>query len=98
MRDLKGQLTLRGVVVGCVGCVVITASSVYVALRMGALPWPIIFAAIVSLFFLRALSRGRASLNEANVTHTVMSSGAMVAGGLAFTIPGAWMLGRTTYP
>ncbi len=93
MRDLKGQLTLRGVVVGCVGCVVITASSVYVALRMGALPWPIIFAAIVSLFFLRALSRGRASLNEANVTHTVMSSGAMVAGGLAFTIPGAWMLG-----
>ncbi|MCI2241886.1 OPT/YSL family transporter [Adlercreutzia faecimuris] len=93
MSDLKGQLTLRGVVVGCVGCVVITASSVYTALRMGALPWPIIFAAIVSLFFLRAVSRGRSTLNEANVTHTVMSSGAMVAGGLAFTIPGAWMLG-----
>ena len=44
-----------------------------------------------SLFFLKLL--GNASLNEANVTHTIMSAGAMVAGGLAFTIPGAWMLG-----
>lgn len=93
MNELKGQLTLRGVIIGCVGCVIITASSVYVALKMGALPWPIIFAAIVSLFFLKAVSRGTSTLNEANVTHTVMSAGSMVAGGLAFTIPGAWMLG-----
>jgi putative OPT family oligopeptide transporter len=95
MKELKGQLTLRGVVIGCVGCAVITASSIYTALKMGALPWPIVFAALISLVFLKAISRGRASLNEANVTHTVMSSGAMVAGGLAFTIPGAWMLGLT---
>ncbi len=60
---------------------------------MGALPWPIIFAALLALFALKAVSGGRFTLNEANVTHTVMSSGAMVAGGLAFTIPGAWMLG-----
>ena len=87
----RGQLTARGVVIGCIGCVVITASSAYTALKLGALPWPIVFAAIVSLFFLKLL--GNASLNEANVTHTIMSAGAMVAGGLAFTIPGAWMLG-----
>ncbi len=93
MKDVKGQLTARGVLIGCVGCAVITASSVYVALKMGALPWPIVFAAILSLFLLKLASRGRSTLNEANVTHTVMSSGAMVAGGLAFTIPGAWMLG-----
>lgn len=93
MSELKGQLTLRGVVIGCIGCAVITASSVYVALKMGALPWPIIFAALLALFALKAVSRGSFTLNEANVTHTVMSSGAMVAGGLAFTIPGAWMLG-----
>jgi putative OPT family oligopeptide transporter len=92
MHKLKGQLTLRGVIIGCVGCVIITAASVYTALKMGALPWPIIFAAIISLFFLKAL--GRTSLNEANVTHTVMSAGAMVAGGLTFTIPGIWMLGH----
>lgn len=93
MKDIAGQLTLRGVVIGCIGCIVITASSAYTALKMGALPWPIIFAAIVSLFFLKAISKNNTSLNEANVTHTVMSAGAMVAGGLAFTIPGAWMLG-----
>ncbi len=93
MQSIKGQLTLRGILIGCVGCVVITAASAYTALKMGALPWPIVFAAIVSLFFLKALGHGKASLNEANVTHTVMSAGAMVAGGLAFTIPGIWMLG-----
>ncbi len=93
MSDMKGQLTWRGIAIGIVGCIIITASSIYIALRMGALPWPIVFAAIVSLFFLKAVSRGRSTLNEANVTHTVMSAGAMVAGGLAFTIPGAWMLG-----
>ncbi|MEE0845178.1 MAG: OPT/YSL family transporter [Eggerthellaceae bacterium] len=91
----KGQLTARGVAIGVVGCVVITAASAYTALKMGALPWPIVFAAIVALFFLKALNKGHADLHEANVTHTVMSAGSMVAGGLAFTIPGAWMLGYT---
>ncbi len=94
MQSIKGQLTVRGILIGSAGCVVITAASAYTALKMGALPWPIVFAAIVSLFFLKALGRGKASLNEANVTHTVMSAGAMVAGGLAFTIPGIWMLGH----
>ena len=89
--SMRGQLTVRGVVIGIIGCIIITASSAYTALKMGALPWPIIFAAVISLFFLKLM--GNASLNEANVTHTIMSAGAMVAGGLAFTIPGAWMLG-----
>lgn len=93
VQEIRGQLTMRGIAIGCAGCVLITASSVYVALKMGALPWPIIFAALLALFALKAVSGGRFTLNEANVTHTVMSSGAMVAGGLAFTIPGAWILG-----
>lgn len=91
MKPETGQLTVRGIAIGCIGCIVITATSAYTALKMGALPWPIIFAAIISLFFLKAL--GNTSLNEANVTHTIMSAGAMVAGGLAFTIPGIWILG-----
>lgn len=97
----KGQLTARGIAIGAVGCIVITAASAYTALKMGALPWPIVFAAIIALFFLKALNKGHADLNEANVTHTVMSAGSMVAGGLAFTIPGAWMLGyadQTSWP
>ncbi|MBQ9044126.1 MAG: OPT/YSL family transporter [Eggerthellaceae bacterium] len=96
MNELKGQLTLRGVIIGCVGCVIITAASMYTALKMGALPWPIIFVALVSYFFLRVL--GSRSLNEANVTHTIMSAGSMVAGGLAFTIPGIFILGLGDVP
>lgn len=87
----RGQLSPAGIAIGCVGCVIITASSVYTALKMGALPWPTIFTSIVALFLLRAF--GHRSLNEANVTQIVMSAGSMVAGGLAFTIPGIWMLG-----
>lgn len=87
----RGQLSPVGIVIGCIGCVIITASSVYTALKMGALPWPTIFTSIVALFMLRAF--GHRSLNEANVTQIVMSAGSMVAGGLAFTIPGIWMLG-----
>lgn len=93
MEYIKGHLTLRGTIIGSIGCIVITAASVYTALKLGALPWPIVFAAIISLFFLKAIGKGKVSLNEANVTHTIMSAGAMVAGGLAFTIPAAWMLG-----
>ncbi|NLI07858.1 MAG: peptide transporter, partial [Thermotogaceae bacterium] len=43
------QLTLRSLVIGAIGSVVITTSSMYVALRMGALPWPTIFVAVMSL-------------------------------------------------
>ncbi len=88
--NFKEQLTLRGIIIGILGSVIITTSSMYVALKMGALPWPIIFVALVSMFSLKAM--GHTNINEINVTHTIMSAGAMVAGGIAFTIPGIWML------
>jgi uncharacterized oligopeptide transporter (OPT) family protein len=87
------ELSAVGIAIGVVGCVIITASSVYTALKMGALPWPTIFTSITSLVLLRAL--GHNSLNEANTTQIIMSAGSMVAGGIAFTIPAAWMLGHT---
>ena len=86
-------LSVAGIAIGVVGCIIITASSVYTALKMGALPWPTIFTSITALVLLRAL--GHRSLNEANVTQIIMSAGSMVAVGLAFTIPGIWMLGHT---
>ena len=85
------RLSLAGIVIGLVGCVIITASSVYTALKMGALPWPTIFTSITALVLLRAF--GHDNLNEANVTQIIMSAGSMVAGGLAFTIPGIWIMG-----
>lgn len=92
-RSLFGveQLSLRSLILGMFGSMIITASSMYVALRMSALPWPTIFVSILSMAILKAL--GKTTLNEINVTQTAMSAGAMIAGGLAFTIPGLWITG-----
>lgn len=87
------QLTLRRIIIGAMGSAVMTASSTYVALRLGALPWPTVFVAILSLSVLRLL--GHTNINEVNVTHTAMSAGGLVAGGFAFTVPAIWMLNPT---
>ena len=88
--SFREQLTVRGLVIGSIGAVVLTMSSMFVALKLSSLPWPIMFVALVSMFALKGL--GKTNINEINVAHTAMSAGAMVAGGLAFTIPGIWML------
>ncbi|MDF2989161.1 MAG: putative rane protein [Eubacterium sp.] len=85
------QLSLRSLIIGSLGSCVITASSMYVALRMSALPWPTIFVAVLSMALLKLF--GKTTNNEINVTQTAMSAGAMVAGGLAFTLPGLWIMG-----
>jgi putative OPT family oligopeptide transporter len=85
------QLSLRSLILGALGSCVITASSMYVALRMSALPWPTIFVAVLSMALLKLF--GKTTNNEINITQTAMSAGAMVAGGLAFTVPGLWIMG-----
>ena len=89
-RPLSVQLTLRGMLIGALGAVILTCSSMFVALKASALPWPILFVTLVSVFSLKAL--GGTNVNEINVTHTAMSAGSMVAGGLAFTVPGIFIL------
>ncbi|AEC02322.1 OPT/YSL family transporter [Parasphaerochaeta coccoides] len=86
----RNQLTSRGLVVSFIGLLIITTSSMYVALRMGALPWPTVFVTVISMLALRK-AKG-VTMQEINVTHTLMDAGAMVAGGLAFTLPGLWIL------
>jgi uncharacterized oligopeptide transporter (OPT) family protein len=88
--SFKEQFSLRAIVIGAIGSVILTMSSMYVALKLGALPWPIIFAALVSMFFLKLM--GKTNIHEINITHTAMSAGAMTAGALAFTIPGIFIL------
>lgn len=84
------QLTLRGLIIGAVGSIILTMSSMFIALKLSSVPWPIMFVVLVSMFVLKLC--GNTNLQEINVTQTAMSAGAMVAGGLAFTIPGIWML------
>jgi len=91
-KSFKEQLTARSLIIGALGAVIITLSSMYVALRMGALPWPTIFVAVLSMAVLKLL--GKTNLNEINVAATAMSAGGLVAGGLAFTIPGIWMVNK----
>lgn len=86
----KKQLTVRGLIIGAIGSIVLTCSSMFIALKISSLPWPIMFVVLVSMFCLKLL--GNTNLQEINVTQTAMSAGAMVAGGLAFTIPGIWMI------
>ncbi len=80
------ELTIRSIILAALGSIVIAGSSTYVALRIGALPWPTIFVAVLSMALLKPFG---ASLREINVAHTGMSAGGLVAGGLAFTIPGS---------
>lgn len=84
------QLTVRGLIIGALGSIVLTMSSMFIALKLSSVPWPIMFVVLVSMFLLKLC--GNTNLQEINVTQTAMSAGAMVAGGLAFTIPGIWML------
>lgn len=87
------QCTFRALLLGISGSLIITTSSMYVALKMGSLPWPTIFVAVMSMAVLKLLRR--TNLNEINVAHTAMSAGSMVAGGLAFTIPGIWIIDKS---
>lgn len=88
--SFKEQFTFRAVLIGAIGSIILTCSSMFVALKASSLPWPIMFVALVSMFGLKAL--GKTNVNEINVAHTAMSAGSMVAGGLAFTIPGIFIL------
>ncbi len=94
-KSFKEQLNLRVIILGMLGSAIISMSSMYVALRLGALPWPTIFVAILSMALLKLLKN--TNVNEINVTHTGMSAGAMVAGGIAFTIPGIWMIQKDSH-
>ena len=93
-KELTNGLSARSILIGLLGGVLISASSIFVALKMGALPWPIVFASVLSFALLKLM--GNTNLSEVNVAHTTMSAGAMVAGGVAFTIPGIWILNPQT--
>lgn len=85
------DLSVRSLILSALGSVLISVSSIYVALRISALPWPTIFVTVLAMALLKLL--GRSNVREINVTNTGMSAGAMVAGALAFTIPGLFIAG-----
>ncbi|HDY75410.1 MAG TPA: hypothetical protein ENH49_02685, partial [Candidatus Marinimicrobia bacterium] len=61
-------------------------TSAYIALKMGALPWPIIFSIIVSAGLLRIF--GDLSPNKVNIAQAGGSIGGLMAAAVVFTLPG----------
>ena len=66
------QLTVRGLIIGAIGSVILTMSSMFIALKLSSLPWPIMFVVLVSMFVLKLM--GNTNLQEINVTQTVCRS------------------------
>lgn len=65
------------------------------AIKIGALPWPIIFSVIVSGGILKLLCGPNVSLHEINVAQAGASIGGLMAAGIVFTIPGILYLNQT---
>ena len=88
--------TLRAVVIGVALSLFLLMSSTYIALKLGALPWPIIFSVIVSGGLIKALSKtGGANIHEINTAQAGASIGGLIAAGIAFTLPGILYLNQT---
>ena len=90
----KRGITLRAVLVAVSLTLFLAAASSYIALRISALPWPIIFSVIASGGILKgvsAISR-KTSIHEINVAQAGATIGGLVASGVVFTIPGILFL------
>ena len=89
-EEKKLNITFPAVFIGIVGAILVSASSFYIVLKFGALPWPIMVT-LLSMITLKFFKR--TDNKEITITHTIMSAGSMVAGGVAFTVPAYIILG-----
>ncbi|BBM49613.1 OPT/YSL family transporter [Leptotrichia wadei] len=85
------NITFPAVFTGIIGAILVSSSSFYIALKFGALPWPTIMVTLLSMMTLNLFKK--ANNKEITISHTIMSAGSMVAGGVAFTMPAYIILG-----
>ena len=85
------NITFPVILTGIIGAVLVSSSSFYIALKFGALPWPTIMVTLLSMMTLNLFKK--ANNKEITISHTIMSAGSMVAGGVAFTMPAYIILG-----
>lgn len=92
----KAGFTLRAALIAVALSLFLLASSSYIAIKIGALPWPIIFSVIVSGGIIKLLSRGRqVNVHEVNVAQAGASIGGLIAAGIVFTVLGIVYLNQT---
>src|SRR3989449_9673849 len=87
------ELTLRGLILGCLITVVFTAANVYLGLRVGLTFASSIPAAVISMALLRALRTG--TIWENNIVQTVASAAGTLSS-IIFVLPGLVMVGWWT--
>ncbi|MFH0971521.1 MAG: OPT/YSL family transporter [Candidatus Micrarchaeota archaeon] len=92
----KSPLSTRALALGTALSIFVAAYSAYAGLKIGGVYWPIVTTSLISLIVLTIL--GKSDRNEINIMQTAGSSGGLLAGGIIFTIPAAYMLGiRISY-
>ena len=92
----KPGFTTRAAIIAIFLTLFLLGSSSYIAIKLGVVPWPIIFSVIVSGGIIKVLSRGRAvDMHEINVAQAGASIGGLVSAGVIFTIPGIIYLNQT---
>src|SRR3989442_270209 len=85
------ELTPRALILGVLLGLIFSASSVYLALKIGLTVSSSIPIAVLSITIFRAL--GRTSILENNIVQTTGSASDSVAAGVVFTIPGVLLMG-----
>jgi putative OPT family oligopeptide transporter len=85
------ELTARALVLGVLLGLIFSASSVYLALKIGLTVSTSIPLAVLSITIFRAL--GRTSILENNIVQTTGSASDAVASGVVFTIPAVLLMG-----
>ena len=77
---------LKPIITAVIIAVFLFFTSAYIALKMGALPWPIIFSIIVSSGILKLVND--LSPNRINIAQAGGSIGGLMAAAVVFTLPG----------
>jgi len=79
------------IILGGLLSVVVTAYSAYAGLKIGGVYWPILATSVFSMAILRIF--GVKNTNIVNIVQTGANTGGMLAAGIIFTVPAAWILG-----
>ncbi len=85
----KGEsgFTLSAVTITILLSVFLALISTYIALKISALPWPIVFSVVVSMAILKIIKREKATIHEVNVAQAGGTIGGLIAAGIVFVIP-----------
>ena len=90
---LGRELTVRGIVLGAIITVLLTAANVYLGLKIGITFATSIPAAVISMAVLRNFSG--ATIQENNIVQTIASSAGTLSA-IIFVLPGLIMVGWWT--